>query len=87
MDLNKLPKLFCENVNIGASQEFFVVTLASGEEVEAYAFTPGHAKRFAQSLMYNVSEFEKRFGEIDTKWTPGVQSPMQFIDGGKKGKK
>jgi hypothetical protein len=32
------------------------------------------------SLEYNIKEFEKKFGEIKTEWSPGVQSPLQMID-------
>ncbi len=90
MDFNKIPKKFCENVNIASSAEFFVITLASGEEISAYALTPQHAKRLVQSLSYNVSEFERKFGEIKAEWSPGIQSPIQInnIKGDKnKGKK
>lgn len=92
MDLNKIPKQFCENVNIGATPEYFILGLISGEDAKTYVLTPQHAKRLSQSLAYNISEFEKRYGEIKTEWAPGIQSPMQIIDikneGGKgKGKK
>ena len=80
MDLQKIPKLFCENVNIGASQEFFILALLSGDNLVGYALTPEHTKRLALSLMYNIAEFEKRYGEIKTEWNPGVQSPIQIID-------
>lgn len=95
MDLNKIPKQFCENVNIGATPEFFILAMLSGENAMTYALTPQHAKRLSQSLAYNIAEFEKRYGEIGTEWTPGIQSPIQILDikkgdenGGKgKGKK
>ncbi|MBP6949191.1 MAG: hypothetical protein KBC41_02860 [Candidatus Pacebacteria bacterium] len=80
MDLRTIPKEFCENVNIGATPEFFVFGLSSGEDECAYVFTPQHAKRLSQSLLYNVAEYEKRYGEIKTEWTPGIQSPIQMID-------
>ena len=92
MNLNTTPKQFCENVNIGATPEYFVLGFLSGEDAKTYVFTPGHAKRLAQSLLYNIGEYEKRFGEISADWAPGVQSPIQMLDiknGGdkKKGKK
>lgn len=80
MDLRTIPKEFCENVNIGATPEYFVLGLSSGEDEYAYVLTPGHAKRLAQSLLYNVKEYEKRYGEIKTEWAPGIQSPIQMID-------
>ncbi len=91
MDLKKTPKQFCDNVNIGATSEFFILAMLSGENAMTYALTPQHAKRLAQSLAYNIAEFEKRYGTIATEWTPGIQSPMQLLDiqqgGDKEGKK
>jgi len=80
MDISKLPKQFCDNVNMGYSQEFFVLALLSGQNASIFALTPEHAKRLSLSLAHNVQEFEKKFGTIETEWFPGVQSPMQFID-------
>jgi hypothetical protein len=89
MDLNKIPKQFCENVSIGVTPEFFVMAMLSGGNAMTYALTPQHAKRLAQSLAYNVQEFENRFGEIKAEWKPGVESPIQMVDlkgEGKEGK-
>ena len=80
MDLNKIPKQFCDNVNIGYSQEFFVLALMSGQNLGVFALTPQHAKRLSLSLAYNIKEFEERFDEIKTDWAPGIQSPIQMID-------
>ena len=80
MDLNKIPKQFCENVNMGYSKEAFMLALISGQNIAAFALTPQHAKRLLLSLEYNLQEFEKNFGEIKTEWMPGVQSPIQMID-------
>jgi hypothetical protein len=87
MDLNKIPKQFCENVNIGATPEYFILALSSGEHLSAYTLTPQHAKRLTQSLAYNIEQFEKRYGEIKTEWTPGIQSPIQMIGGKGDGNK
>lgn len=80
MDLNKIPKQFCENVSIGVTPEFFIMAMLSGGNAMTYALTPQHAKRLAQSLAYNVQEFENRFGEIKAEWKPGLESPMQMLD-------
>lgn len=78
MDLNKLPKQFCENVNVGLNKEFFVMAFVAGNAVTPFAFTPEHAKRFSQLLDHNIKEYEKKNGEIKTNWAPGVQSPLQI---------
>lgn len=78
MDFSKIPKQFCENVEIGVTPEFFALKVSSGEESKAYVLTLQHAKRLSQSLSYNVAEFEKKYGEINAQWTPGIQSPIQM---------
>ena len=80
MDLNKIPKQFCENVVAGHSQENFVMLLQVGEAAHAYALTPQHMKRLVQSLSHQVDEYEKQFGPIDAKWSPGIESPIQSKD-------
>ena len=80
LNLNTLPKQFCESVTIGYSKEFFALALLSGQNVNAFALTPEHAKRTLLSLKYHVEEFEKSFGEIQADWSPGVESPIQMVD-------
>lgn len=80
MDFNKIPKQFCENVVAGHTQENFVLLLSVGETAQAYALTPQHMKRLAQSLAHQVAEYEKEFGAINARWSPGIESPIQSKD-------
>ena len=80
MDFNKIPKQFCDNVVAGHSQENFVMLLSVGENATAYALSPAHMKRLAQSLAHQVEEYEKNFGPINAKWSPGIESPIQSKD-------
>ena len=80
MDLNKIPKQFCENVLAGHSQENFVMLMTVGESATAYALTPQHMKRLLQSLTHQVEEYETKYGPIDAKWSPGIESPIQTKD-------
>ncbi len=80
MDLNKIPKQFCENVVAGHSEENFVMLMTVGETVTAYALTPPHMKRLLQSLGHQIEEYEKKFGPIKAKWSPGIESPIQSKD-------
>ena len=80
MDLNKIPKQFCENIMVAFSQEFFVMGMLTGETGVTYALTPQHMKRLAQNLAHNVADYEKQFGPIQAEWTPGIQSPIQTKD-------
>lgn len=76
-DVKRAPKLFCENVITGTSDEGFVMGLSSGNQAQFYALTPGHMKRLVQKLQYDVAEFEKKHGEITAEWNPNVISPVQ----------
>lgn len=80
MDLNKIPKQFCENVVAGHSEENFVLLMTVGETATAYALTPPHMKRMVQSLNHQIEEYEKKFGPINAKWSPGIESPIQPKD-------
>lgn len=80
MDFNKIPKQFCENVVAGHSEENFVMIMSVGETANAYALTPPHMKRLVQSLTHQVEEYEKKFGPVLAKWSPGIESPIQSKD-------
>lgn len=80
MDLNKIPKQFCENVIAGHTPENFVILMSVGETAHAYALTPAHMKRLVQSLSHQVGEYEKKFGPIPAQWSPGIESPLQSKD-------
>lgn len=76
-DLQKAPKLFCENIKVGFHPEYFVVGLSSGNQAQTYALSPAHAKRLQQYLASEIAEYEKKHGEITAKWNPNVVSPVQ----------
>jgi hypothetical protein len=76
-DLKKAPKLFCENIKIGHSPEFFVMGFSSGSQAHIFSLTPQHAKRFLQYLSYEIGEYEKEHKVIDATWVPHVVSPVQ----------
>lgn len=76
-DIKSAPKQFCETVNMGFSEEFFVLSLNSGEDSSVYAFTPKHAKRLLQYLNHQIGEYEEKYAEINTTWKPDILSPMQ----------
>ena len=80
MDFNKIPKQFCENIVAGHTQENFVIIMSAGENAAAYALTPAHMKRVTQSFTHQVEEYEKNFGPINAKWSPGIESPLQPKD-------
>ena len=76
-DLKNAPKLFCENIKVGYTPEYFVVGLSSGAQAQIYSLTPGHAKRLQQYLNFEIEKFEKENGVITAEWNPSVVSPVQ----------
>ncbi len=80
MDLKNVPKQFVENVSGGFTEEFFVLAFFSGATGTPFALTPKHAKRFSEWMAYQVKEYEKKHGEIDAVWVPGMKSPIQTKD-------
>lgn len=86
MDLNKVPKQFCENITVGFSQESFVMGMLNGEAGAFYVLTPQHMKRLGQYLAVQITDYEKKFGTINAEWKPGIESPIQtkdIMEGGK----
>ncbi|MCF7815985.1 MAG: DUF3467 domain-containing protein [Candidatus Pacebacteria bacterium] len=79
-DLQKAPKLFCENIRIGFTPEYFVVGLSSGTQSSIYSLTPAHAKRFLQYLTHEITQFEKANGTIVAEWNPNIVSPVQKLN-------
>jgi len=79
-DIQKAPKLFCENIRIGYTPEYFAVGLSSGSQAQIYSLTPGHAKRLQQYLAHEIEKYEKEHGEITAQWDPNVVSPVQRVN-------
>ena len=76
-DLQKAPKMFCENIKLGFTPEYFVIGMSSGTQAQIYSLTPGHTKRLHQYLTHEIEKFEKDNGEITAEWNPNVVSPVQ----------
>ena len=87
MDLNKVPKQFCENVVAARTKESFVLGMLVGEADTFFALSPQHFKRLVQNLTHQLTEYEKEYGTIDAQWVPGVESPIQTKDLPKDGEK
>ncbi len=79
-DLQKAPKMFCENIKLGFSPESFVMGLSSGSQLSIFALTPQHAKRLKEYLSHEIALFEKAHGEIKAEWSPNVVSPVQKLN-------
>lgn len=76
-DLQNAPKIFCENIKVGFTPEYFAVGLSSGSQSSIYSLTPQHTKRLLQYLAHEIAQYEKVNGEIKADWSPSVVSPVQ----------
>ncbi len=79
-DLQKAPKLFCENIKLGFSPEFFIMGLSSGAQTSIFSLTPQHTKRLLQYLKHEIEAYEKANGEIKAEWNPNIVSPVQKLN-------
>lgn len=79
IDINQLPKKFCDGAMGAFGKEFFTFIFTSGHAVDAFATTPQIMKSISLWMNTQVENYEKQFGRIDM--TPSaVQSPIQMSD-------
>ncbi|MHB0865484.1 MAG: hypothetical protein ACYC1Y_01085 [Minisyncoccota bacterium] len=84
IDINQLPKKFCDGAIGGYGKEIFTFALTSGNSLDSFATTPQIMKSIAIWISGQVQGYEKQFGEIDMT-PPDIQSPIQVADLGKSG--
>ena len=66
--INLDPVLYAlSNVNIGFDEEVFDFLMVSGNEGRQFRASPKHAKRIYLLLAKHLSEYEKKFGLIETR--------------------
>ena len=79
IDINQLPKKFCDGALGGHTKEVFSFALTSGNTLDSFASTPQVMKSIAIWLAGQIQAYEKQFGTIDM--TPHqIQSPLQAAD-------
>lgn len=79
INMNQLPKKFCDGAIGGFGKEIFSFALTSGNNLDSFATTPQTMKSIAVWINGQVQNYEKQFGEIDM--TPAqIQSPIQMAD-------
>jgi len=79
VDLNQLPKKFCDGAIGGYGKEIFSFCLTSGNNLDSFAATPQVMKSIAIWVNEQVKNYENQFGTIDMT-PPGIQSPIQAAD-------
>ena len=82
VDINQLPKKFCDGAFGAYGKELFTFVLTSGNSLDSFATTPKQMKGIAIWVNQQVDSYEKQFGIIDMKPSE-IQSPIQVTDLGK----
>ncbi len=82
IDINQLPKKFCDGAMGAYGRELFSFALTSGNNLDSFATTPQIMKSIAIWMNGQVQNYEKQFGVIDMT-PPQIQSPIQMADLGK----
>jgi hypothetical protein len=68
IQINLDPNLYTiSNVSVGFAEEQFVFTIFSGNQARQFSSSPKHAKRILMLMERNISDYEKKFGKLDTK--------------------
>ena len=79
IDINQLPKKFCDGALGAYGKDFFAFALTSGNSLDSFAVTPQVMKSISVWMQGQVENYEKQFGEIDM-MPPKIQSPIQISD-------
>jgi len=79
IDINELPKKFCDGAIGAYGKELFSFALSSGNNLDSFATTPQIMKSITMWMNEQVQNYEKQFGEIDMT-PPQIQSPIQRTD-------
>jgi hypothetical protein len=79
IDMNQLPKKFCDGAVGAYGKEIFSFSLTSGNTLDSFATTPQVMKSISVWINKQVENYEKQFGVIDMT-PPSVVSPLQASD-------
>ncbi len=79
INMNELPKKFCDGAIGAYGKDMFTFALTSGNSLDSFATTPQIMKSIATWMNEQVQNYEKQFGEIDMT-PPKITSPIQKAD-------
>jgi hypothetical protein len=79
VDINQLPKKFCDGAFGAYGKELFTFAMTSGNSLDSFATTPQQMKSIAMWINNQIAGYEKQFGVIDMT-PPQIQSPIQIAD-------
>ena len=86
LDMNQLPKKFCDGAIGSHAKEVFFFAFTSGNNLDSFAATPQTMKSISHWIAKQVEMYEKQYGEIDMT-PPPISSPIQMADLNKGGDK
>jgi DNA segregation ATPase FtsK/SpoIIIE-like protein len=73
-------RYFCDNVNIGYTEDVFMLRLASGDSIFSFMLTPEHIKRLTLALTHHMERYEKTHRRVTTDWPIRIKSPFSSGD-------
>lgn len=79
VNMNDLPKKFCDGAIGSHGKEVFYFGLTSGNSLDSYAATPQIMKSISVWMNEQIKNYEAQFGVIDMT-PPKIQSPIQIAD-------
>ncbi len=79
IDMNQLPKKFCDGAIGSYAKEAFFFAFTSGNNLDSFASTPQVMKSISTWMGKQIENYEKAFGEIDMT-PPSISSPIQMAD-------
>lgn len=79
INMNQLPKKFCDGAIGAFGKDLFSFALTSGNNLDSFATTPQIMKSIAMWINGQVQSYENQFGEIDMT-PPKISSPIQMAD-------
>lgn len=79
IDMNQLPKKFCDGAIGAFGKDVFSFALTSGSNLDSFATTPQIMKSISLWISGQIQNYEKQFGVIDMT-PPQISSPIQMAD-------
>lgn len=85
IQINLDPNLYAiSNVSVGFAEEQFIFTIFSGNQARQFSSSPKHAKRILMLMERNISDYEKKFGKLDTQLPEKMETKEDVSLGFKK---
>lgn len=80
LNINKVPKQFCDGAFCGLTKEAFMFVLTSGEKITGFATTPTQMKQISKMFNTQIQEYEKKYGLIEVQENVNlIPSPFQKL--------